>query len=92
MLLNKRQQAYIADLLNYNTKIIILQKLFFCITLISNNETKRIGLNKFKENFYYNKDFKINAENLMKQFDTILKDKNFKVNIKNGKYKLHDLH
>jgi hypothetical protein len=31
MLLDKRQQTYISDLINYNTKIIILQKLFFCI-------------------------------------------------------------
>lgn len=90
MLLNKRQQAYIADLLNYNTKIIILQKLFFCIALLGNNETKKIAINKFKESFYYDSNFKINAVNLMKEFDKILKDKNYKVNIKDGKYKLHD--
>jgi hypothetical protein len=31
ILLDKRQQTYISDLINYNTKIIILQKLFFCV-------------------------------------------------------------
>lgn len=51
MLLDKRQQTYITDLINYNTKMVVLQKLFFCIQLITDENTKEIGIKKLKRNF-----------------------------------------
>lgn len=44
ILLDKRQQQYISDLISYNTKMIVLQKLYFCISLINQEETKEFGL------------------------------------------------
>lgn len=86
MLLDKRQQTYISDLINYNTKIIILQKLFFCIQLIKNPQTKQIGVQKLKRNFELPNQFEINSKNLILQFQKLLKTKQFSFIIKDGKY------
>lgn len=86
ILLDKRQQQYISDLINYNTKIIILQKLFFCIQLIKTAETKQIGIAKLKRNFELPNQFEINSENLMLQFQKLLKTKQFSFMVKDGKY------
>lgn len=86
LLLDKRQQTYISNLLSYNTKIIVLQKLFFCITLIQNDETKQIGIQKLKNNFELPENFEINSQNLILQFQKMLKTKQFSFMVKDGKY------
>lgn len=86
ILLDKRQQTYISDLINYNTKIIILQKLFFCVQLIKDPQTKQLGVEKLKRNFQLPDQFEITDKNLILQFQKLLKTKQFSFMVKDGKY------
>lgn len=86
LILDKRQQSYIKALIAYNTKMIILQKLFYCITLINDQNTKEIGQKKLKRNFQLPDNFDVNTQNLITQFEKMLKTEEFNFMIKDGKY------
>jgi hypothetical protein len=43
-LLDKRQQGYIKDLVNYDTRLAVLQKLFFCVILTICKRTHKYGV------------------------------------------------
>ena len=86
-ILDKRQQGYISQLLNYDTRLAILQRLFFYIVLILNQDTKKIGVIQIKKHFYIS-DQIINDD--QKLIDFFLKMLNYRqkiqIQLKNGKY------
>lgn len=85
-LLDKRQQGYIKDLVNYDTRLAVLQKLFFCVILTICKRTHKYGVKQLNKHFNIPIDIN-NADELINYFISIYNKKNISFNLQsNGKY------